>query len=200
MRISLVRLLILAASLQAGSAAAEVRHCVAADGREIFTDRACAEVDAVERPARRMASPGARLHAVSCARNVDELVTELTMAIQAHDANRLAGLYHWPGLSSQAGYQVLNRLDAIANRPLVDVVPVLAAPAVPAASGAADTPGAASAGTATADALDANYYPQLAASRPPVALRVEQTLGGSATPSQTTFDLTRHFGCWWLRL
>src|SRR5690606_11719860 len=34
----------------------------------------------------------------------------------------------------------------------------------------------------------------------PVALRVEQTLAGSATPSRTVFGLRRNFGCLWISL
>jgi hypothetical protein len=35
--------------------------------------------------------------------------------------------------------------------------------------------------------------------RNPVALRVEQTVGNSATPARTVFGLTHYFGCWWVR-
>jgi hypothetical protein len=148
-----------------------------------------------------------------CARNLQELVFEISTAIDARDANRLAGVYHWPGMSATAGYQVWTRLDAIARRPLVDIVPVMSSvavappvrpPFVPSATGTA-TPApttsgdAASASTAAAN-VDPQLYPQVGVRRTPVALRVEQTLGTSATPARTVFGLVRHFGCWWVRL
>jgi hypothetical protein len=34
----------------------------------------------------------------------------------------------------------------------------------------------------------------------PVALRVEQTLAGSATPVRTVFGLHRNYGCFWITL
>ena len=34
----------------------------------------------------------------------------------------------------------------------------------------------------------------------PVALRVEQTLSGSATPVRTVFGLRRNYGCFWITL
>lgn len=187
------------------AAHADVRRCVTASGQTIFTDRKCTEVDAVERLPRDDSPSGAKLHrGGGCARTLQDLVFEMTTAIDGRDANRLAGVYHWPGTSADAGYQIWTRLDAIANRPLVDIVPVMPAsrpPPEPVAG--ADT---ASSGTSNdasppppAPAVDAELYPQTAIRRNPVALRVEQTLGNGATPSRTVFGLTHYFGCWWVR-
>ena len=103
----------------------------------------------------------------------------MTAAIDARDANRLAGVYHWVGISGSTSAGLMQRLDAIAQRPLVDIVPV--------------TPGM--------DGEDAAYYPTtIPARQPQVALRVEQTLANGSTPSSTTFGLRRHFDCWWITL
>jgi hypothetical protein len=191
-------------------AEAEVRRCVTPTGQTIFTDRKCSDVGATQHVPQAAAAP-ARMYRGGCARNLQELVFEISTAIDARDANRLAGVYHWTGMSGSAGYQVWSRLDAIARRPLVDIVPVMssmavappAAPTPPTHTGYAAPTTSADAGATTVSAtptVDPKLYPQTAVRRTPVALRVEQTLGASATPARTVFGLVRHFGCWWVRL
>lgn len=200
--------------------AAEVRRCETPSGAVIFTDRKCTDVGATERVPHAGAATAARVYRGGCARNLQDLVFEITTAIDAQDANRLAGVYHWAGMSGTAGYQLWSRLDAIARRPLVDIVPVMPStpsppiPTAPAPSAATGiTTGDAAPGgwappqvptptptSAPAPAPDPQLYPQTSVRRTPVALRIEQTLGSSATPSRTVFGLVRHFGCWWVRL
>ncbi|HEY4556471.1 MAG TPA: DUF4124 domain-containing protein, partial [Lysobacter sp.] len=140
-------------------AAAQVRRCVDDAGRVIYTDRRCDTLGAVERAA--PAVPVGASHRGRCARTYDDLVFELESAILAGDANRLLALYHWTGLSTAQAYAVVPRLDAIARRPLVDVVPVM-----PSAPGVDD------------------YYPQTTVRRDPVAIRIEQTLANGTTPAR----------------
>ena len=175
--------LLLVASAWPRPATAQVRRCTAADGSSIFTDRKCADINAVERLPRTAegAAGGLRLYRRGCARNLQDLVYEMTTAIDAHDANRLAGVYHWVGVSSSGATGIMNRLDAIVRRPLVDIMPV-----------AARTP--------ASEDEDAYYPSTIPQRRAPVALRVEQTLGSSSTPSRTVFGLQRHFDCWWIHL
>lgn len=168
-------LFMLAAACPVG---AQVRRCTAADGGAVYTDRKCADIGASERLPRSTSAGGMRLYRHGCARNLQDLVYEMTTAIDARDANRLAGVYHWVGVSSGGAATLMRRLDAIANRPLVDIVPVAVR-------------------TIEEDA----YYPStIPKRRPPVALRVEQTLANGSTPSRTVFGLQRHFNCWWIRL
>jgi hypothetical protein len=187
------------------AAQAEVRRCVTASGQTIFTDRKCAEVDAVERLPRSEGSPGAALHRPGgCARTLQDLVFEMTTAIDGRDANRLAAVYHWPGTSAESGYRIWTRLDDIVNRPLVDIVPVapmIRPPPQPAPEGqsAERTSNDAVETVRTVPPLDPELYPQTTIRRNPVALRVEQTLANGATPSRTVFGLTHYFGCWWIR-
>lgn len=183
---------------------AEVRRCVAPDGQVLFTDRKCGEVGAEERP--RIVEPsgtGIASRRWTCARTVQDLVFEMTTAIESGDANRLAGVYHWPGISATAAHAIWQRLDAIANRPLVDIVPVLpsAAGSVLARAEAEPATGdfANGAGAHSPPQPDPQLYPQTAVRRTPVALRLEQTQRNAATPARTVLDLTRHFGCWWVR-
>lgn len=189
----LLLLLLACALAMAGThpARADVRRCVTASGQTIFTDRKCGEVEAVEATPRSAEPAGARVErAGGCARSLQDLVFEMTSAIDARDANRLAGIYHWPGTSADAGYRIWMQLDAIANRPLVDIVPVMS-------PGRAAADSAESAGATPADV---ELYPQTTVRRNPVALRLEQTLRNSATPSRTVFGLTHYFGCWWVHL
>lgn len=185
------------------AAHADVRRCVTAGGQTIFTDRKCDEVNAVERVPRSEESSGAKLHrGGGCARTLQDLVFEMTTAIDGRDANRLAGVYHWPGTSADAGYRIWAQLEAITNRPLVDIVPVMRSsqppPQAPPADASSTSNDAGEVARPTAP-VDAQLYPQTAIRSNPVALRVEQTLGNGATPSRTVFGLTHYFGCWWVR-
>ena len=194
-------LLCVSMTLWPQAARAEVRRCVTSSGQTIFTDRKCEEVDAVERLPRTANPFGGALHrAGGCARTLQDLVFEMTTAIDGRDANRLAAVYHWPGTSAGTGYQIWTRLDAIVNRPLVDIVPVIPASRPPPEPKAdADmTSNEANEPPRASPTVDPELYPQTAIRRNPVALRVEQTLASGA-PSRTVFGLTHYFGCWWIR-
>lgn len=125
---------------------ADVRRCETPDGRTVYTDRACEDLGAVERVRRAAAgdgTPSQSLHRGQCSRTVEELALEVGMAIDRRDVNALAGLYHWPGMSTSGGYSVMERLEAIVQRPLVDVRALYpeVQPAVPAAPAAAQQAG-----------------------------------------------------------
>lgn len=128
------------------TAAAQVHRCETADGRTIYTDKACQDIGAADRLPRGEAAAGAAPHRRGCSRTLQDLTLELTMAIDARDANRLAALYHWPGIGTRSGYAIMDRLDAVAQRPLVDARPLfpddppVAAAAVVPSGDAADTP------------------------------------------------------------
>ncbi|GAB3748163.1 DUF4124 domain-containing protein [Lysobacter olei] len=162
-----------------GDVAAQVRRCVAPDGRITYTDQRCRDIGAEAAPPRPAAGgaviKGARLP--RCPRNLQDLVYEVTSAIDRRDPNRLAALYHWTGMPNEAAYRVMGRLSTIVERPLVDVVAVM---------------------PATADGEDGNYYPQTTAGAAPIGLRLEQTLPNGSTPSRTFFALKRHVGCLWI--
>lgn len=167
------------------AAAAEVRRCMLPNGQTLYTDRRCADLGAVERrvPAEgRGTAASTRIYRAGCARNFQDLLYELTTAIDSRDVNRLAALYHWPGMSATPALRVMRQLDAIVQRPLVDIVPILAA------SPDGD------------DASQDGYYIQTTTRRPPVGLRLEQTLANGTTPSRTVLGLRRHMECWWVSL
>jgi hypothetical protein len=157
---------------------AQVRRCTGPDGTAIYTDRRCADIGATERVPHAAPGQPAQFYRGGCARNLLDLVYELTAAVDSHDVNRVAGLYHWVGMSSSGAVSVMNRLDLIAQRPLVDIVPVY---------------------PATAQG-EGDYYPQATVRRAPIGLRLEQTLSNGSTPSRTMLGLRRYLGCWWVHL
>lgn len=172
-------------------ASAQVRQCIGGDGTLVYTDRRCEDIGGHERPAQFVASavPGARLYRGSCARSVQDLVYSLSGAIQSGDANQIAGVYDWAGMSTANGYRLMARLEAIAKRPLVDVQPMYA--------GGTNEYGY--------DVVEFDDTTGEVISKPPrrprlIGLRVEQTLGNGSTPSRTVFGLRKHLGCWWVRL
>ena len=175
----------LSTSIPASNARAEVHRCTTPSGESVYTDKRCEDIGAMDRRPRASTGPAgaSRLYRNSCSRTLQDLVYELTVAIDSRDVNRLAGVYDWNGMSTQSAYAIMGRLDAIVQRPLVDVLPVL--PHVPDEDGTL---------------VDGEYYPQVAVRRVPVGLRLEQTLGKTATPSRTVLGLRKYMDCWWIRL
>ena len=84
---------------------------------------------------------------------------------------------------------ILDQLDAVVQRPLVDIVPVRPAPAP-----ILDAEGA------IVDPNQDGYYPATAQRSRPVGLRIVQTLKNGTTPSNTTFGLRRAYNCFWITL
>lgn len=191
-RIAALLVLFAIALLPQGGARAQVRHCIASDGTSVYTDRRCDAIGASDGFG--PASPAAEGHSTSslrnvCARSVQDLAYALDEAIRSGDANRIAGLYDWAGMGSSNAFRLMKRLQAVARRPLVDVLPMY-------------TPG-----DVDAYGYDAGYGAVEAAAeetvtRKPrlVGLRVEQTLSNGSTPSHVVFGLRKHLGCWWVRL
>jgi len=182
----------IAAALPA-PAAAQIRRCTTPDGGTVFTDRSCESLGAVENrpPIDGSAGAAALRYRGGCSRRIQDLVFEVTSAIDAHDTNRLARSYHWVGMSHAHGYAVIERLDRIARRPLLNVTALRPAQTVVASQ--APAPLAASDGQAAMPATPP-------APRRPVALRIDQPAGDGISPSSTTFGLRRHMDCWWITL
>lgn len=196
MRMPPINLMLLAAlgawSMQPALTHAEVRRCSAPDGSLVFTDRRCEDIGAIERVPHDAVSMGAsRVYRGGCSRNLRDLVYEVTSAIDGRDVNRLASVYHWVGISTSTAYGVMNRLDSIAQRPLVDIAPI---------SAAREEPVYEDDGAPTDADADSAPPPQPSARRAPVGLRIEQTLSNGSTPSRTVFGLRRNLGCWWITL
>lgn len=185
----LVALLALAglAAAWPATAAAQVHRCVQPDGRVIYTDRPCADFGAIERAAQHGSGNDRRnrVYHGGCARSLQDLSFEMSMAIDTHDVNRLASVYHWVGMSTGSATAVMRRLNALVHRPLVNIMPVLSAPR-PVRRNSHSQRG--------------DLQTDVDRGRPRVsALRVVQTLDDGHTPSRAVFDLHQYFGCLWIR-
>jgi len=216
---ALAAFLLLLAALAAWPASAQIRRCATEDGGHVYTDRECKDIGATERaPRQGVVEQGGRTIRRDCSRSVQDLVFELTAAIDGRDVNRLAGIYHWPGTSSRNAYAIMGRLDAIVNRPLVDITPLQPPPSLPspaavpqplawqtvphaaAQNPAAPAPAASSAEDELPDAVKAAATRHQNARRAPTGLVVDQTVANRITPLQTVFSLRRHLNCWWVSL
>ncbi len=197
----------------------QLNRCAGPGGNTIYTDRPCETIGATERLPRSAIASAYGLRRGGCARNLQDLIYEMTAAIDNRDVNRLGSVYHWVGQSAESGDRILDRLQAIVDRPLVDIVPLRGAaapivavadtlPAPPSATtpttAAPSTAAPSTAAPATLVAPEVKAE-DMSAPRPtlrrlPVGLRLEQTLGKSATPSRTVVGLRRHLDCWWITL
>jgi len=111
--------------------------------------------------------------------------------VSLQDVNRLSSIYLWGNVSNAAANQIIGRLESVVQRPLLDIAPVYPEVAAP-------TPLPVDPNATLVEAVEA-AAPQ--ASRPrPIGLRLEQTLGTTATPARTVFGLRRQYGCFWITL
>ncbi|MGH8025894.1 MAG: hypothetical protein ACREO0_04105 [Pseudoxanthomonas sp.] len=177
----------------AARAQQKIQRCTAMNGETVFTDKRCEDIGAMDRlpqvSAGTSTSSGSGIYRSGCSRTLSDLVYQITAAVENKDVNRLASVYQWAGVSNASANGILNRLEAIVQRPLVDIAPVRPRPA----------PITDENGVPVDDNAD-GYYPQTAAPQRPVGLRLEQTLANGSTPSQTVFGLHRSYGCFWVTL
>ncbi len=206
-------LMIAAFWLRPELAIAQVNRCTTNSGATVYTDRPCNTIGASERLSRGAAPSRTGMRRVGCARNLQDLIYEISSAVDQRDVNRLGAVYHWVGMNAEGGNRVLDRLQAIVDRPLVDIVVIRSAGAAAAAprsdldtqpsAAAMPAPASPTADTSAAPSAigDASFPEPLARRRGgPVGLRLEQTLRNSATPSRTVLGLRRNLDCWWVVL
>jgi hypothetical protein len=119
-----------------------------------------------------------------CARRLSELTGQIRDAVSAQDVNRLSSIYLWSNVSNATANQIIGRLESVVQRPLIDIAPVYPD----------STPVWVDPTLAAAGAVEAPSRPR------PVGLRIEQTLGSTATPARTVFGLCHQYGCFWITL
>lgn len=192
-------LLLLASLLSIGLLAApmtahaqKVQRCTTMSGETVYTDKRCEDIGAMDRlpqvaPGSSSGSGG--IYRAGCSRTLSDLVYQITAAVENKDVNRLASVYQWAGVSNAAANSTLDKLQAIVDRPLVDIVPVRPQP-----------PPIVDADGVVIDDNSDGYYPQTAAPQRPIGLRLEQTLKNGSTPSRTVFGLRRSYNCFWISL
>lgn len=186
------------AVLSAEANAQDLRRCQRADGSVVYTDRQCEPGQSEQAAAAAYIPSRQPGHAAvapppACSGSADDLLFNVRTAIDAHDVNLLARNYHWPGLGDAQAESVLDRLDALVQKPLVDIRLLYHEPAsspeIPLSDTDIDPAGAGS---------DPDQYARKAAA--PYALKLQQyaTSDGGEILG-TRFGLLRHFSCWWIR-
>ncbi|KAA9003829.1 DUF4124 domain-containing protein [Stenotrophomonas cyclobalanopsidis] len=189
--LSLLLVLLSAASIDAHAQSTRLNRCTDAQGQSVYTDRPC---DSVGAQSRRPPPPpaGSALQrdslGASCPRRLSELVQALHDAVNTQDVNRLSTLYLWSAVSDAGAQRILGQLESVVRRPLVDVVPVY-----PQQDDEVQPDGGQSPAAQGSD-------PGTPVARHPVGLRLEQTLPGSAARAATVLGLRRQYGCFWITL
>lgn len=172
--------------------APRVNRCTTAQGETVFTDRSCDSLGATARmPARAPSVGNTGIYRAGCARRLSELTGQIRDAVSQQDVNRLSSIYLWGNVSDATANNIIGRLESVVQRPLIDIAPVYPEVA------AVPTPVPVDPNASLAEAVAA----VAPVSRPrPIGLRLEQTLGNSATPARTVFGLRRAYGCFWITL
>lgn len=189
--LSLLLVLLSAASIDAHAQSTRLNRCTDAQGQSVYTDRPC---DSVGAQSRRPPPPpaGSTLQrdslGASCPRRLSELVQALHDAVNTQGVNRLSTLYLWSAVSDAGAQRILGQLESVVRRPLVDVVPVYPQQdqQLPLEDGQSPAAQGSDPGTPVP--------------RHPVGLRLEQTLPGSAARAATVLGLRRQYGCFWITL
>ncbi|NEZ03090.1 hypothetical protein G4Y73_02870 [Wenzhouxiangella sp. XN201] len=89
----------------------------------IFTDRACNALrtqDRVEEPVRpAVLNPPSPHH--DCSRQIELFHAQVSAALDSGDVNKLSGLYHWMEDTPNSANILMDELQVISSRRLVDV-------------------------------------------------------------------------------
>lgn len=128
-------------------AAAGLQRCETASGQLVYTDKPCAAFGAVAVPMSGelltriahddaagdtgydMSSPdvpqssgigGRRSAAGGCARTPGQLAMDLQAAVMLGDVNRIAESYHWVGMGHRSAMRIMDRLQQLQQRGVVD--------------------------------------------------------------------------------
>lgn len=177
----------------ASAQAQRVNRCTNAQGQTVFTDRSCDALGATARmPARTPTVGNTGIYRAGCARRLSELTGQIRDAVSLQDVNRLSSIYLWNDVSNATASHIIGRLESVVQRPLVDIAPVYPSrdEVAPTEPGGGVVPGS-----------EGEAMPTNAPRRPrPIGLRLEQTLGSTATPARTVFGLRRQYGCFWITL
>ena len=160
--------------------AQDVHRCVTADGRVNYTDQVCSDIGAIEKKPAAAPSGNVQIHIRDCARSTDDLLFGVRAALEARDVNKLAAFYHWAGIGTDESVRLMDQLEKISQRPLLDAT--LEGFSVPVEPTPASLPE-----TSSRRAL-------------PDRLHIEQMKSEDSIASiSTTFQLQRNLGCWWIR-
>ena len=184
-----------------GHAQGAINRCVNAAGENIYSDQACSDLQAIDRPApgNNLVTSGNRVVvARTCARKPDELLSDVRNALAAQDVNRLAGSYLWTGMGSREAYSLMDRLSAFSARPLVDARLASSLPEVDAPASTTSTMPAVDSSSAPDSGPQAPATTQ-PAQRMPDLILVEQTRSANDAEAATSYlRIVPAAGCLWI--
>ncbi len=172
-------LLILSATAVAASGmlrAASVHRCIGEHGEIAFSETRCASGRelggaGVDSPASRNTPESRAAPVPTCPATPDALRDVIAEAFSRRDANALAGVMRWDGVSGGAANVRMRDLAELTQRPLTGVE--LGGEALEATIGDAPAP-------------------------PPATLLIVRTGGPASGESEREFRVTRSGGCYWL--
>jgi len=119
-------LLYLVCALNAQFASAQgINRCQSKDGKIIYTDKKCEDLDAVLQD---LPKPGSSSvgnigygSVRTCARTQDDLLWDLRGALETGDINRAAGLFLWSGNDTDQANKRLDQLNLVSYQSLISV-------------------------------------------------------------------------------
>lgn len=100
-----------------------IHRCIGEDDVKIFTDRACSALgsqDRVEEPVRPAVLNSPSPH-YDCSRQIEIFHAQVSAALDSGDVNKLSGLYHWMEDTPNSADILMDELQVISSRRLVDV-------------------------------------------------------------------------------
>ena len=123
-------------------------------------------------------SIGRRSPASGCAKSAGQLASDLQGALALGDVNRIAESYHWAGMSAEAGRPIMDRLQDLSTKTVIDV-----------RSFGGGLSGLANGATLLAGADRGHAGP---------AGIVQLVLGDDSARSVVDFDMHRYAGCYFV--
>ena len=98
-----------------------INRCQDKDGKIIYTDKKCEDVDAVPQNLPKPSGNTGYGMVRTCARTPDDLLWDLRGALETGDINRAAGLFLWSGNDTTQANKRLDQLNKISYQSLINV-------------------------------------------------------------------------------
>ena len=112
--------LVCAMNAEVASAQA-ISRCMDKDGKIIYTDKTCEEVDAVPQNLPKPIGNTGYSVVRTCARTQEDLLWDLRGALETGDINRASGLFLWNGNDTAQANKRLDQLNQISYQSLISV-------------------------------------------------------------------------------
>ena len=103
------------------ASAQAISRCQDKDGKIIYTDKTCEDVDAVPQNLPKPVGNTGYSVVRTCARTQEDLLWDLRGALETGDINRAAGLFLWSGNDTAQSNKRLDQLNKISYQSLISV-------------------------------------------------------------------------------